>query len=270
MKYFLHDTNAFDDEKVTELYLAFGYEGLGLFYTALEKIGKQEKPIKTSVLKAQLKVGKRLEKCWSFMEQIGIISSSNGESFNEQLLNFSEKYQIKKEKTRKKVSDWRERQLDKKDVTGYVPVSNPRKVKLSKVKESKGNIEETEKIPSDIKIDFIDQVIEIFAAEYESINSVQYVQMSKGKERSAAGKLVSKMKEKHPELNSEQTLESLKAYFRACVSIPDDWLQSNMSLSIIISKFNEINNKLKNGSKQRSATSAEQIGRIVDAYYPVK
>lgn len=137
MKYFLHDTSAFDDEKITELYLKFGYEGLGLFYTCLEKIGKQEKPIKTVVLKAQLKVGKRLEKCWSFMEEIGIISSSNGETFNEQLLNFSEKYQIKKEKTRKRVSEWRDNKQDTNNVTSYNRVSNARKVKESKVKESK-------------------------------------------------------------------------------------------------------------------------------------
>ena len=60
MKYFLHDTNSFDDEKITKLYINFGYEGLGLFYTLLEKIGKQEKPVDTTVLKTQLKVGKRL------------------------------------------------------------------------------------------------------------------------------------------------------------------------------------------------------------------
>jgi len=70
MKYFLHDSNAFNDEKITELFLNFGYEGLGLFYTILEKLASQEKPIKTIVLKAQLKVGKKLEKCWLFMEQI--------------------------------------------------------------------------------------------------------------------------------------------------------------------------------------------------------
>jgi len=137
MKYFLHDTSSFEDEKITELYLEFGYEGLGLFYTLLEKLSKQEKPIKTVVLKAQLKVGKRLEKCWSFMEQIGLISAKNDETFNENILNFSEKYQIKKEKTREKTSQWREKQKDIKNVTGYETVSNPPKVKESKVKESK-------------------------------------------------------------------------------------------------------------------------------------
>ena len=118
MKYFLHDTSSFDDEKISELFINFGYEGLGLFYTLLEKIGKQEKPIKTSVLKCKLKVGKRLEKCWNFMEQIGIIHSNNGETFNKQLLNFSETYQIKKEKNAKKIFEWREKQKIVENVTG--------------------------------------------------------------------------------------------------------------------------------------------------------
>ena len=145
MKYFLHDTSAFDDEKITELYLKFGYEGLGLFYTALEKIGKQEKPIKTEVLKSQLRVGKRLNKCWKFMEEIGLISTTNGESFNNELLNFSEKYQIKKQKTRERVSEWRDKQTIEKNVTCYKGVSNTPKVKESKVKESKvNNIKERE------------------------------------------------------------------------------------------------------------------------------
>lgn len=140
MKYYLHDSNAFNDEKITQLFTKFGYEGLGLFYTLLEKIASQEKPIKTDVLKFQLKVGKKLEKCWKFMEEIELIYSNNGDTFNEQLLNFSEKYAIKKEKNRKKISEWREKQNNIKSVTSYEPVSNLPKVKLSKVKKSKKNI----------------------------------------------------------------------------------------------------------------------------------
>lgn len=135
MKYYLHDTSAFDDEKVTELFINFGYEGVGLFYVVLEKLAKQEKPVKTEVLKKQLRIGKKLEKCWKFMEEIGIISSNNGETFNKQLLNFSEKYQIKKEKTRKKVSEWREKQEIAETVTSYKDECNPPKVKKSKVNE---------------------------------------------------------------------------------------------------------------------------------------
>jgi len=137
MKYFLHDTSAFDDEKITQLYLKFGYEGLGLFYTILEKIARQEKPIKTEVLKAQLNIGKHLEKCWKFMEEIELISSTNGDTFNERLLNFSQSYEIKKEKTRKKIAEWREKQRNTENVTGYTSICNAPKVKLSKVNEEK-------------------------------------------------------------------------------------------------------------------------------------
>jgi hypothetical protein len=139
MKYYLHDTNAFEDEKVCMLFMEFGYEGLGLFYTILEKLAKQEKPIKTLVLKSQLKVGKKLEKCWKFMEEIDIISSNNGDTFNKQLLNFSEKYQIKKEKNSKRVLEWRNNQANIENVTGYKSVSNTCKVKESKVKVYKEN-----------------------------------------------------------------------------------------------------------------------------------
>ena len=137
MKYYLHDSNSFNDEKITELFISFGYEGLGLFYTILEKLAQQEKPIKTNVLKAQLKVGKKLQKCWDFMESIELISSNNGETFNEQLLNFSGKYEIKKEKNKKRISEWRKNQELTKNVTCYENVCNTDKVNKSKVKESK-------------------------------------------------------------------------------------------------------------------------------------
>ena len=137
MKYFLHNTSAFQDEKITELYMNFGYEGIGLYFTTLEKLALQEKPIKTDVLKKQLNIGKRLNKCWKFMESLGIISSNNGETFSKQLLNFSEKYKIKKEKNRKRISEWRKNQDVIKNVTCNEHVRNISKVKLTKVNKSK-------------------------------------------------------------------------------------------------------------------------------------
>lgn len=140
MKYYLHDSTSFNDEKITELYLEFGYEGLGLFYTILEKLALQEKPIKTKILKHQLNVNKKLEKCWHFMEEIELISSINGETFNEQLLNFSKKYQVNKEKNADKVAEWRKNKKSNEIVTGYKPNCNApkvNKVKSIKIKESK-------------------------------------------------------------------------------------------------------------------------------------
>jgi hypothetical protein len=142
----MHDTSAFEDEKVTELYLNFGYEGVGLFYVFLEKIGKHEKPVKTSVLKAQLKVGKKLEKCWNFMEKIGLISSNNGETFNKQLLNFSEKFQIKKEKNKKRILQWRENQALMENVTHSENVRNARKDNNININITTSSNEEEKKV----------------------------------------------------------------------------------------------------------------------------
>ena len=122
--------------------MAFGYEGLGLFYTALEKFAQQEKPVKTSVIKKQLNIGKKLEKCWSFMETIGLISSNNGESFNKQLLKYSENYKIKKEKTAERLKQWRENQQVTENETHLKQVRNTSKVKISKVNRSKVKVDE--------------------------------------------------------------------------------------------------------------------------------
>ena len=178
MKYFLHDTNSFNDEKITELYINFGYEGLGLFYTTLEKLAFQEKPIKTIVLKKQLNVGKKLEKCWSFMEKIEIISSNNGETFNKQLLKYSEKYQVKKEKNAERISKWRENQKNIENVTDYKDVSNTPKLKESKVKESKikyrKNIlisnDENEKLVSEFGENFVNDCYDYLSDYKEEKN----------------------------------------------------------------------------------------------------
>ncbi len=139
MKYYLHDSNSFQDEKITELFVKFGYEGLGLFYTILEKLSYYEVPVKTTTLKHQLKVGKKLEKCWKFIEEIGLISSVNGETFNENLLRFSEKYRIKKEKNKKRNSVWRKNQQNKKNVIGYEKENKNENIKEDKKEDKKEN-----------------------------------------------------------------------------------------------------------------------------------
>jgi len=73
------------------------------------------------------------------MEEIDLISSNNGETFNKQLLNFSEKYQVKKEKNAKRIAEWRENQSVSENVTHYESVSNTTKVNKSKVKLNKVN-----------------------------------------------------------------------------------------------------------------------------------
>lgn len=135
MRYFEHDSSALEDEKMALLFIEFGYEGIGLYWSILEKLTKQEKPINTLVLKHQLKVGKKLAKCWKFMESIDIISSNNGETFSKRLTNFIESYQEKKYKTSKRVSQHRENQTDTENVTRYNNESNDTdKIRIDKIR----------------------------------------------------------------------------------------------------------------------------------------
>jgi len=167
MKYFLHDSSAFQDEKVTELYINFGYEGIGLFFTILEKIAFQEQPVKTEVLKKQLNIRKKLEKIWKFLEEIELISTKNGETFNKNILNYSKKYLFKKEKTRIRVENFRKNKEVTENVTCYEPVtdalrnadvtlSNIIKDNISKdIREDKGKTSFSDSLQEPIKSIFI-------------------------------------------------------------------------------------------------------------------
>ncbi|MBD2704434.1 DUF4373 domain-containing protein [Spirosoma sp. BT702] len=139
MKYFLHDTNAFQDEKISELYMAFGYEGLGLFYTTLERLAAQEKPIKTVVLKKQLDVGRRLEKCWTFMESIGLLCTKNGETLSVRMLSYVETYEEKRKKDAERKSQQRDKQGVPKNVRKESRGSHNAKGKVNKDKVNKDN-----------------------------------------------------------------------------------------------------------------------------------
>jgi hypothetical protein len=95
--------------------------------------------------------------------------------------------------------------------------------------------------------DFIDQILDCFIQEHGS-----YEIINRGKERAAISKILSQYKKKYPAATSDETIEGLRQYFKLCINIPDVWLKNNMSPSIIVSKFNEINKIIKNGTTGKS------------------
>lgn len=152
MKYFLHDSNAMQDEKITELFINFGYQGTGLFFAILEKIAFAESPVSEQILLFQLKIkGKKLLKIYSFLFEIELLFNQKGKVFNENVLKVAEKYKIKKEKTKKRVSEWRKNQEVGKNVTHYksvrnAPVTPLNKSKVNKSKVNKEKVKEKSKI----------------------------------------------------------------------------------------------------------------------------
>lgn len=119
MKFFKHNTTSIQEEGLSRVLLEFGYEGVGLYFAIIERLTFAEKPINTEVLKSQLKVGKKLEKIWKFLESLEIIYTKNGETFSKLCENFIETYEENKNKTKKRVSQFRDNQTDKKNVTCY-------------------------------------------------------------------------------------------------------------------------------------------------------
>lgn len=107
--------------------------------------------------------------------------------------------------------------------------------------------------------DFIDQVVDEFVAASRG----EYIVVSRAKERGAAGKLINIFKKIFPDAGTKEILYQLRAYFDKCVTIEDPWLRDNMSLSIIISKFNEINRILKNGRSKGTGVTDIELAELM-------
>jgi hypothetical protein len=99
------------------------------------------------------------------------------------------------------------------------------------------------------------EIVRIFMEEHGD-----YKIVSRKKEEVFARKILAEYKKVHPDAQFKEILEGLRIYFRQCVHINDPWKRDNMSLGLIVAKFNEINKIIKNGSsgsKQGGATQDE-------------
>ncbi len=145
---------------------------------------------------------------------------------------------------------------DSQQAANKQPTSSQQQLKNDKeLKESKESKEKNPPASRSVsenkhKHDFVDQVIDQFAEAHGN-----YEVLARGKERAAAGRLLKEYRSKYPEADSHDTIAGLRAYFDRCVNIKDDWYRQNMSLSLITSKFNEINKILKNGSSKGKSNS---------------
>jgi len=108
-----------------------------------------------------------------------------------------------------------------------------------------------DKSPSSFQKDFIEQIIEEFQSVF-----IGYIVTSPGKEKFSAAKLLSVFKAQYPDLPSDEMLKKLRSYFEKCNNIGDKWYRANMSLSLMVSKYNEINNLL-NRPPQRAGASPD-------------
>jgi hypothetical protein len=151
------------------------------------------------------------------------------------------------------------------------PTMKPHYKETKEERKERKKKEENSELKNSVaqKVDFVDLVIEKFKESYESCNDIEYIISNRGKERSAAGKLLRIYKNKYPDHSSDETLLNLSNFFNACVRINDGWLRDNMSLSIVINKFNQINKILTNGnqrSKTNKGVSEKEFDEILKSF----
>jgi hypothetical protein len=126
------------------------------------------------------------------------------------------------------------------------------------------NVNEDNKVSAkNAERDFIDQIVQLFVEAHGD-----YLIVNNGEERKAASKILGIYKKKYPAATSEETLKALKQYFFECVNISDAWLKTNMSLPIIVSKFNQISKILKNGTAKKPGATFTDIARITLEKFP--
>lgn len=124
------------------------------------------------------------------------------------------------------------------------------------------NLKETEAVSFPHKMDFVENIIEIFADTYYRYKQIKYIKSAK--DRSAVGKLLRVYRRENPRKTSEEALMDFKRFFEQCMQIKDKWYADNISLPIINSKINEIRSIIrgyKNGKE--SSVSDQELARIV-------
>ena len=120
-----------------------------------------------------------------------------------------------------------------------------------------------------MSFDFIEFIIDIWKEEYKKLKGTDYFESPKDKK--AAGLLLTKFKKKNPEKNSEEMLEIIRSYFREVLQIQDLWYSKNMSLSLLNSKVNELNQyvlELRNVRKHQKndKETAEDLKSVEKLY----
>lgn len=125
------------------------------------------------------------------------------------------------------------------------------------------------------KQNLVDWIVSEFTRHYYDTFGMQYSVANKGKERAAAAKLIRHYQSQYPEGNTQDAKEKFSHWFPLVMVIDDSFIQDNMGLPTIASKFNEINKVLRNGKYKRNngkgaaPASREDLHRVAEKYFPV-
>jgi phage replication O-like protein O len=149
-----------------------------------------------------------------------------------------------------------------------LPTKKERKKTIKKqLKKKKKSSLPKGKVP-----DFIDECLDVWKDEYKKHRQNDYEFVNKGKDREGIGKLVGIIKKKHkessggsPPIEREELLKRIRATFSVVLKIEDNYFKNNLTPMLLVAKFNEIKNILKNGNgKTGSKITDEYLKRIIE------
>lgn len=85
-------------------------------------------------------------------------------------------------------------------------------------------------------------ILSIFKEEYNESRGMDYIVLNEQKELSAIQGLLTAYRSQNgnSEYTEEKTLNEFRAYFKKCLRIKNEFYKTNLSLSLIANKFNEI------------------------------
>lgn len=120
-----------------------------------------------------------------------------------------------------------------------------------------------------MSFDFINYIILIWKEEYKKLKGTDYYESQKDKK--AVGMLLAKFKKKNEDTNSEDMCEIFRKYFRDVLQIQDNYYSKNITLTLLNSKINEINQyvlELRKVRKQQKGDreTAEDLKKVGKLY----
>lgn len=118
--------------------------------------------------------------------------------------------------------------------------------------------------------DFIGYLVKIWREEFKIYKKTDY--FDSPKDRKAMGVLLIKFKKKNLNMNSEETCETIRSYFREVLQIQDNYYSKNITLTLLNSKINEINQyvlELRKVRKQQkndkeTAENLKKVGKLYE------
>lgn len=149
-------------------------------------------------------------------------------------------------------------------------VNSPTKKERKKTLKKNVKKKKRASLPKGKVSDFIDECLDIWKDEYRKHRPSEYEFINKGKDREGTGKLVALLRKKHIETSGsppekEEMLEKVRITFQHVLKIENEYFKNNLTPMLLVAKFNEIKNILKNGNgKRKSGITDDFLKRIIE------